>query len=358
MADISFIINKLTKTGSLTRDEIIPLLENLTPEIRQTLAERASSVAREHYGNKVFVRGLIEFTNYCKNDCYYCGIRCGNKNAERYRLSKEEIVGCASYGYDLGFRTIVLQGGEDSYYKDELMADIIRAIKEAHPDCAVTLSIGEKSYESYKAFFDAGADRYLLRHETADFDHYAKLHPANLSAENRQQCLYNLKKIGFQTGAGFMVGSPYQTYENIADDLLFLKKLDPEMVGIGPFIPHKDTVFADFKAGGLELTLALLSIIRLMLPTVLLPATTALGTIAPNGRELGILAGANVVMPNLSPVGVRKKYALYDNKICTGEEAAECMNCLKNRISNIGYEIVTDRGDNIRYMQGSTKEGR
>ena len=236
------------------------------------------------------------------------------------------------------------------------MVDIIKSIKKEHPDCAVTLSIGEKSYESYKAFLDAGADRYLLRHETADFDHYARLHPKNLSAENRQQCLYNLKKIGFQTGAGFMVGSPYQTYENIADDLLFLKKLDPEMIGIGPFIPHKDTVFADEKAGDLNLTLFLLSVIRLMLPTVLLPATTALGTINPRGRELGILAGANVVMPNLSPVGVRKKYALYDNKICTGEEAAECMNCLKNRINSIGYEIVTDRGDNVKYLD--VKEGK
>ena len=350
MTEIQDIIQKLCDTGDLTRDEIITLLENRNSEIQSYLAKRASETAQKHYGNKVYVRGLIEFTNYCRNDCYYCGIRCGNKNAERYRLSKEEIVECASYGYGLGFRTIVLQGGEDMFYTDDVMVDIIKSIKKEHPDCAVTLSIGEKSYESYKAFFDAGADRYLLRHETADFDHYAKLHPKNLSPENRQQCLYNLKKIGFQTGAGFMVGSPYQTVDNIADDLLFLKKLDPEMIGIGPFIPHKDTVFADEKAGDLNLTLFLLSVIRLMLPTVLLPATTALGTINPRGRELGILAGANVVMPNLSPVGVRKKYALYDNKICTGEEAAECMNCLKNRISSIGYEIVTDRGDNIKYL--------
>lgn len=350
MTEIQDIIQKLCDTGDLTRDEIITILENRNSEIQSYLAKRASETAQEHYGNKVYVRGLIEFTNYCRNDCYYCGIRCGNKNAERYRLSKEEIVECASYGYGLGFRTIVLQGGEDMFYTDDVMVDIIKSIKKEHPDCAVTLSIGEKSYESYKAFFDAGADRYLLRHETADFDHYAKLHPKNLSPENRQQCLYNLKKIGFQTGAGFMVGSPYQTVDNIADDLLFLKKLDPEMIGIGPFIPHKDTVFADEKAGDLNLTLFLLSVIRLMLPTVLLPATTALGTINPRGRELGILAGANVVMPNLSPVGVRKKYALYDNKICTGEEAAECMNCLKNRISSIGYEIVTDRGDNIKYL--------
>ena len=356
MANIQDIIHKLCDTGTLTREEIITLLENRDPETQSYLAEKASAVAREHYGNKVFVRGLIEFTNYCRNDCYYCGIRCGNKNAERYRLSKDEIVECASYGYGLGFRTIVLQGGEDKFYTDDMMVDIIKSIKKEHPDCAVTLSIGEKSYESYKAFFDAGADRYLLRHETADFDHYRKLHPDNLSAANRQQCLYNLKKIGFQTGAGFMVGSPYQTNANIADDLLFLKKLDPEMIGIGPFIPHKDTVFAEEKAGDMNLTLFLLSVIRLMLPTVLLPATTALGTVNPRGRELGILAGANVVMPNLSPVGVRKKYALYDNKICTGEEAAECMNCLKNRINSIGYEIVTSRGDNVKYLD--MKEGK
>ncbi len=351
MTDIRSILDKLYDSHELTREEIICLLENRTSEIQSELAEHASKIAREHYGNKVFVRGLIEFTNYCRNDCYYCGIRCSNRNADRYRLTKEEITECASYGYDLGFRTIVLQGGEDAYYKDDMIVDIIKSIKNEHPDVAVTLSIGEKSYESYKAFYDAGADRYLLRHETADFAHYGKLHPANLSPENRQQCLYNLKKIGFQTGAGFMVGSPYQTNENIADDLLFLKKLDPEMIGIGPFIPHQDTQFKDMKAGGLDLTLYLLSIIRLMLPTVLLPATTALGTINPRGRELGILAGANVVMPNLSPVGVRKKYALYDNKICTGEEAAECMNCLKNRIGSIGYEIVTDRGDNIKFKR-------
>jgi biotin synthase len=360
MTDIQNIVQKLTDTGDLTRDEIICLLEKRTPELQALLAEKASATARKYYGNKVFVRGLIEFTNYCRNDCYYCGIRCGNKNASRYRLTEDEIVECASRGYDLGFRTIVLQGGEDAYFSDEKIISIIRSIKNAHPDCAVTLSIGEKSYESYKAFFDAGADRYLLRHETADPEHYGKLHPSNLSAENRQQCLYNLKKIGFQTGAGFMVGSPYQTSGNIADDLLFLKKLDPEMIGIGPFIPHKDTAFAGEKAGGLDLTLYLLSIIRLMHPAVLLPATTALGTVDPRGREQGILAGANVVMPNLSPIGVRKKYDLYDNKICTGEEAAECMNCLKNRISSIGYEIVTDRGDNIKYLnkRNSMKEGK
>ena len=350
MTDVQSVIQKLVSSGDISREEIILLLENRNADIQSVLAEKASAAARENYGNKVFVRGLIEFTNYCKNDCYYCGIRCSNKNASRYRLTRDEILECASHGYDLGFRTIVLQGGEDAFFNDDLVVDIVKSIKREHPDCAVTLSIGEKSFESYKKFFDAGADRYLLRHETADPVHYSKLHPSNLSSENRKECLFNLKKIGFQTGAGFMVGSPYQTIENIADDLLFLKKLDPEMIGIGPFIPHKETPFADEQAGTLELTLYLLSIIRLMLPTVLLPATTALGTIDPRGRELGILAGANVVMPNLSPVSVRKKYDLYDNKICTGEEAAECMNCLKKRIESIGYEIVKDRGDNIRYV--------
>ena len=351
MTDVQSVIQKLVSSGDISREEIILLLENRNADIQSVLAEKASAVARENYGNKVFVRGLIEFTNYCKNDCYYCGIRCSNKNASRYRLTRDEILECASHGYNLGFRTIVLQGGEDAFFNDDLVVDIVKSIKREHPDCAVTLSIGEKSFESYKKYFDAGADRYLLRHETADPVHYSKLHPSNLSSENRKECLFNLKKIGFQTGAGFMVGSPYQTIDNIADDLLFLKKLDPEMIGIGPFIPHKETPFADEQAGTLELTLYLLSIIRLMLPTVLLPATTALGTINPRGRELGILAGANVVMPNLSPVSVRKKYDLYDNKICTGEEAAECMNCLKKRIESIGYEIVTDRGDNIRYVK-------
>ena len=357
MSDIENVLQKLCKTSELTRDEIIFLLNNRTKDVQEFLAREASSVARKYYGNSIFVRGLIEFTNYCKNDCWYCGIRCGNRNASRYRLNKEEILGCTAHGYELGLRTFVLQGGEDPFFTDERIIELIKAIKQQHQDCAVTLSIGEKDYDSYKAFYNAGADRYLLRHETADHAHYSKLHPSELSAANRQECLFNLKKIGFQTGAGFMVGSPYQTYENIADDLMFLKKLDPEMIGIGPFIPHKDTKFANEPQGELDLTLFLLSVLRLMFPQVLLPATTALGTIDPTGREKGILAGANVLMPNLSPVGVRKKYDLYDNKICTGEEAAECMNCLKARINRIGYDIVVDRGDNVKYVNNK-KEGK
>nr|MCR5429275.1 [FeFe] hydrogenase H-cluster radical SAM maturase HydE [Lachnospiraceae bacterium] len=282
---------------------------------------------------------------YCRNNCYYCGIRAGNACAERYRLTPEEIAVCADQGYELGFRTFVLQGGEDPWYTDETLAGIIRELKRRHPDCAVTLSIGERSRESYRLLREAGADRYLLRHETANPEHYARLHPPSMSFENRIRCLRDLKELGYQVGAGFMVGSPGQTDEDLANELVFLKELRPQMVGIGPFIPHKDTPFADESGGTAELTVFLLSLIRLTLPDVLLPATTALGTVDPLGREKGIEAGANVLMPNLSPVGVRKKYMLYDNKICTGEEAAQCIECLKNRIKRTGCEIVTARGD-------------
>jgi len=339
------LIDKLYETNALLPAEYKELIDNRNPELSEYLFEKARSARVQNYGYDVYIRGLIEFTNYCKNDCYYCGIRKSNCKAERYRLTKEQILECCSDGYGLGFRTFVLQGGEDGYYTDEKMMDIIRSIKSDYPDCAVTLSIGEKSYESYKAFFDAGADRYLLRHETANAEHYGKLHPKTLSLENRKQCLYNLKAIGYQVGCGFMVGSPFQTTDCIVEDLLFIKELNPHMVGIGPFIPHHGTPFAQMKAGTLELTLFLLGIIRLMLPPVLLPATTALGTIHPRGRELGILAGANVVMPNLSPKSVRQKYLLYDNKICTGDEAAECRYCMQKRMESIGYHVVTSRGD-------------
>ena len=288
---------------------------------------------------------LIEFTNYCKNDCYYCGIRRSNSDAERYRLTDEQIYDCCKIGYELGFRTFVLQGGEDGCFTDDKLVEIIKTIRQNYPDCALTLSIGEKSYESYKRYFDAGADRYLLRHETANSIHYGKLHPKNLLLENRKKCLYNLKEIGYQVGCGFMVGSPFQTTKSIIDDLKFIRDLNPHMVGIGPFIPHKNTPFKAYEQGSLDLTLKLLSVIRLMLPNVLLPSTTALGTIHPLGREKGVLAGANVVMPNLSPRNVRKKYLLYDNKICTGDEAAECIVCMKNRMKSIGYKVVVNRGD-------------
>jgi len=339
------LIDKLYETNSLSPEEYKVLIDNRNPDIAEYLFEKAREVRIENYGYDVYIRGLIEFTNYCRNDCFYCGIRKSNQKAERYRLTKEQILECCSVGYDLGFRTFVLQGGEDEYYTDEILADIIRAVKASYPDCAVTLSIGERSYESYKAFFDAGADRYLLRHETANEEHYRKLHPKYLSLKNRKQCLYNLKEIGYQVGCGFMVGSPFQTTDCLVEDLLFVKELKPHMVGIGPFIPHHATPFAGKNAGTLELTLFLLGIIRLMLPDVLLPATTALGTIHPRGRELGILAGANVVMPNLSPKDTRKKYMLYDNKICTGDEAAECICCMRKRMESIGYRITVSRGD-------------
>ncbi len=329
----------------MNKEEYVSLIDGRDEETARYLFSLARKRREEYYGSKVFIRGLIEFTNYCKNDCYYCGIRKSNRNASRYRLSDEDIISCCEEGYSLGFRTFVLQGGEDPYFTDERMCRIVSEIKKSYGDCAVTLSIGERSRESYQKLFDAGADRFLLRHETADFCHYSMLHPENLSAENRQLCLKNLKDIGYQVGTGFMVGSPFQTTENLADDMLFLSSLKPSMVGIGPFIPHKDTPFADKHSGTLELTLFMLGLIRLALPYALIPSTTALGTISPIGRELGLKAGANVVMPNLSPPSVRKKYMLYDNKICTGEESAQCLECLKKRVSSAGYQIVVDRGD-------------
>ena len=345
MQELTSLIQKLERDRTLSKAEFTALIEGRNPELAEFLFQRAREVRHQIYGRSVYARGLIEFTNICKNDCFYCGIRRSNTSCERYRLSPEEIMLCCEKGYELGFRTFVLQGGEDGFFTDEIMVELIGSIKKRYPDCALTLSIGEKSFESYLAYFKAGADRYLLRHETANDEHYGRLHPSELSSENRKRCLFDLKKIGFQTGSGFMVGSPFQTAENLAEDMLFLRELEPHMVGIGPFIPHKDTPFRDEKPGTLELTLFMTGLLRLMLPNALLPATTALGTIHPKGREMGILAGANVVMPNLSPVSVRKKYALYDNKICTGEEAAECVGCLERRMESIGCHIEQCRGD-------------
>ncbi len=341
------LIDRLCLTQRLRRDEWITLIRERTPAAAEHLFELARAVRIRHYGHGVYIRGLIEFTNYCGNDCYYCGIRKSNVNARRYRLSKEDILSCCSRGYDLGFRTFVLQGGEDGRFTDERLCDIVSAIRAGFPDCAITLSVGERSYNSYKRLYDAGADRYLLRHETYDEEHYGRLHPPALSAAHRKQCLRDLKKIGYQVGTGFMVGSPYQTPENLADDMLFLAKLNPQMVGIGPFVPHHDTPFADMSGGTAELTVYMLGLIRLLLPRVLLPATTALGTVDPDGREKGILAGANVVMPNLSPIQVRDKYLLYDNKISTGDEAAESLDSLRKRLEKIGYHIETGRGDSL-----------
>lgn len=342
---IKKLIEKLYNNSSLTENEYKELIENRDNEAFLYLRSKAVEVRQRIYGNSVFIRGLIEISNICKNDCLYCGIRKLNKNCDRYRLTPQEIILTAEEGYKLGFRTFVLQGGEDPFFTDEVLCDLISSIKKKFPDCAVTLSLGEREKESYKKLFEAGADRYLLRHETADKSHYLKLHPKDMSFENRFKALKDLKEIGYQVGCGFMVGSPYQTTDTLAKDLKFIEEFKPDMCGIGPFIPHKDTQFKDCKSGSLELSLYLLSIIRLIYPPVLLPSTTALGTIARNGRKEGILAGANVVMPNLSPISVRKKYTLYDNKICTDEEAAEGLYSLKAQINEIGYKIVTDKGD-------------
>lgn len=342
---IKIIIEKLNNEHSLSLEQYEYLIENRSEEARDMLRNLAVQARKKVYGNSVYIRGLIEFSNICKNDCYYCGIRRSNKNSDRYRLTKEQILECTDEGYDLGFRTFVLQSGEDLYFTDEVLEEIIYKIKKNHPDCAVTLSIGEREKESYKKLFDAGADRFLLRHETADKEHYEKLHPKEMSFEHRMKCLQELKEIGYQVGCGFMVGSPFQTTKTLAKDLKFIEEFSPEMCGIGPFIPHNETPFKEYQSGTVELTCYLLSIIRLIKPNILLPATTALGTIKEGGREEGILSGANVVMPNLSPMSVRKKYDLYNNKICTGEESAQCKDCLEKSMNSIGYEIVIHRGD-------------
>ena len=337
------IVKKLAEDRTLTDAEFASLLE--TDRYDAELAAEADRVRRAVYGDAVYVRGLIEFTNYCKNNCYYCGIRAGNTRAARYRLTREQILDCCTQGYALGYRTFVLQGGEDPYFSDERVCEIVSAIRKGWPDCAITLSIGEKPRESYQAYFDAGADRYLLRHETANAEHYGKLHPPELSLENRKRCLYDLRDIGYKVGAGMMVGSPYQTTANLVEDLRFLQDLQPHMIGIGPYLTHRQTPFADMPNGSLPLTLRLLSILRLLFPYALIPATTALGTIHPQGRELGLKAGANVVMPNLSPRDVRRKYELYENKICVDEGSDQCRGCLEMRAASVGYRIVVDRGD-------------
>lgn len=339
------LIDRLEKDRTLPDAQLLDLVTMEDDDAEQHLALRAAAVRQQNYGNQVFIRGLIEFTNCCKNDCYYCGIRRSNHSCQRYRLTQEEILSCCSAGYKLGFRTFVLQGGEDPYFTRQRITDLVHAIKTAYPDCAVTLSVGEKDRETYQEWFDAGADRYLLRHETANAELYRSLHPSALSLENRMRCLNDLKSIGYQVGCGLMVGSPGQTPDMIVEDLRFIQNFQPQMVGIGPFIPHQDTIYKNEAPGSAALTLRLLAILRLMLPHVLLPATTALGTVMGDGRRQGMLYGCNVVMPNLSPSDVRKKYALYDNKISAGEEAAESVALLKKSMAAIGYQVVTDRGD-------------
>ena len=339
------LINKLHKTRSLSLEEYEALISGFSPEAREHAAVLAVEQRKKVYSTDIYIRGLIEIGNICKNDCYYCGIRCSNQNCDRYRLTKEDILLSAEQGYKLGFRTFVMQGGEDPRFTDEFLVEVISELKALYPDCAITLSLGERSKESYAALKQAGADRYLLRHETADKEHYERLHPSGMSFENRMECLKNLKELGFQVGCGFMVGSPYQTWKTLAKDLKFIEEFAPDMCGIGPYLTHKDTPFKDMPSGSLELTLYLLSIIRLIDPTILLPATTALGTIHPKGRELGVLSGANVIMPNLSPMSVREKYLLYDNKANTGDEAAESVKNLAKSMKAIGYEVVIARGD-------------
>ncbi len=345
MCTVTEIIDKLINTHSLTAEQYRTLIEGRNIRTAEYLAKKAREVRESVYGKDVYIRGLVEISNYCKNNCLYCGIRRDNKNCCRYRLTADEILECCDEGYDLGFRTFVLQGGEDGYYTDKILCDLISDIKSRHADCAVTLSLGERSRDSYKALRASGADRYLLRHETADSAHYSRLHPEQMSYDTRMRCLHDLRDLGFQVGCGFMVGSPYQTAENLALDLKFIEEFQPDMCGIGPFIPQQDTPFAHFDAGTVELTCYLLSVIRLIKPNILLPSTTALGSIDEYGREKGILSGANVVMPNLSPSSVRKKYALYDNKATDGAESAQSKAALQKRIISIGYSIVTARGD-------------
>lgn len=345
MNNILKLIDKLEREHSLSLTEYEYLLENRSKEATEYLRKKAENVRKSIYGNAVFIRGLIEISNICKNDCFYCGIRKSNTRCERYRLTPDEILSCAENGYKLGFRTFVLQGGEDGFFTDKVLCDVVKKIKALFPDCAVTVSMGERSEESYRLLKKAGADRYLLRHEAISDELYSRLHPEKMLLKTRINCLQTLKKLGFQTGCGFMVGAPFQNNRHIAEDLKFIEEFQPEMCGIGPFVPHKNTPFGEYPGGSAELTCFLLSIIRLIKPNILLPSTTALGTIHPEGRELGILSGANVVMPNLSPENARKKYELYNNKLNTGAENAFHITELKNKMEKIGYEIVTDRGD-------------
>ncbi len=344
------LIQKLSEAHELKKDEYVQLISTHTEEDSKLLFSYSDKLRRRYYSTDVYLRGLIEFSSYCKNDCIYCGLRRSNINAQRYRLSLDDILECCKEGAELGYYTFVLQSGEDPYFTDDKICQIVSEIKKRYPDRAVTLSIGEKSRESYQAYFDAGADRYLLRHETANAEHYSRLHPPELTLENRKRCLRDLKEIGYQVGTGFMVGSPYQTAECLADDMLFLKELAPQMVGIGPFVPHSQTPFKDMPQGTAELTVFMIGLIRLTLPDALIPATTALATIDPIGREKGIQAGANVCMPNLSPMSVREKYMLYDNKACTGDESAQCRRCLERRLSSIGFVPAASRGDNISFI--------
>ena len=339
------LIDLLNTQHRLSRTQWVQLFSTYTSDDLEFAMAMAREIAVKRFGKKIYFRGIVEFSNICKNDCYYCGIRCSNRNVSRYRLTPEDILSCCEEGYSAGFRTFVLQGGEDGWFNDDRMCAIVRSIKLKFPDCAVTLSLGERSRESYEKLYEAGADRYLLRHETADSCHYGILHPATLSLENRLRCLKDLKEIGYQTGCGIMVGSPGQTPETLAKDMIYMQEFDPQMVGVGPFLPHQDTPFREEKPGSVDLTLFVLALCRIMLPNALIPSTTALGTVEAEGRKLGVLAGCNVVMPNLSPANVRKKYMLYNNKAGTDLTAQEGIALLRQQMEEIGYEVVIGRGD-------------
>lgn len=348
--DVINIIEKLYKTNDASKEELLYLLDNIDENSKELLIKRANETRKKYYKNKVYMRGLIELTSFCKKDCLYCGLRRHNKNADRYRLTLDEILECVRKGDKLGYKTFVLQGGEDEYFTDDKMVEIIKAIKSEFPDNAITLSLGERSYDSYKKMYDAGADRYLLRHESASKELYESIHPGE-PFKKRRNCLKNLKDIGYQSGAGFMVGIPGQTNEDLVNDLRFVKEFEPAMCGIGPFIPHKDTPLRNYEHGSLEKTVICLAIVRLLLPKVLLPATTALSSIDPKGREEGLKAGGNVIMPNLSPMSVRKKYSLYDNKAYILDEDAEYRTMIEQKINEAGYEVEVSRGDNPEFRK-------
>lgn len=338
------LAERLYREKTLPFEELKALVETEDEDVILYLRSRAEEIRDESYGRNVFLRALIEFTNWCKCDCLYCGIRCSNRHAERYRLSPDVILSAVEEGYRLGFRTVVLQGGEDPYFTDERLIPIVREIRSSF-DVRITLSVGERSYESYERLYDAGASRYLLRHESITASHFARLHPPRQTLDGRIKALKDLKDIGYQVGCGFMVGSPFQTSDDITRDLLFIKEFTPHMVGIGPFIAQQDTPFASYPNGSASLTLKLLSIIRIMNPFLLLPATTALATVRGKGEIEGLGYGANVIMPNITPKEERRKYRIYDDKAYGGLEAAENVERLKWEVGRLGYSIPVDYGD-------------
>ena len=330
------IIQKAKETHELSRDEIIALLKD--DSINEELFKAADEVRKKYLGDEVHLRGLIEFTNICKRNCMYCGLRRDNKSLNRYRLSHEEIIDFAKKAVSYGYKTLVLQGGEDDYYTVERLVPIVKDLKAL--GVALTLSIGERPFEEYEALKKAGADRFLLRIETTDKELYEKLDPG-MSHENRIQCLKNLRKLGYEVGSGCLVGLPGQKIESLADDILFFKELDVDMNGIGPFIPNEDTPLKDAEGGQFELALKVMAIVRLLLPDINIPATTAMETLNKQGRVIALQCGANVVMPNVTEGEYRKLYALYPGKICTGDTPAHCRGCISGKIRGIG-RIVSD----------------